>query len=532
LNERVLDDEAQRFLSALVREHAPGLEALLAARRSRQQLLDTGVRLDFLDETRAVRESAWHVAPIPKGLERRVVELTGPAERRKLIHALNSGADVFMADFEDATAPTWSNLIEGQWNVYEAVRGTLASRNPDGSTLKVGSSPATLMFRPRGLHLVEAHVRNGEGPIPAALFDFGLMAFHNAREQLSRHAHPCFYLPKLESHLEARFWRNVFRWSEDALNLTRGSLKATVLIETLPAAFEMDEVLFELRDHALGLNCGRWDYIFSAIKTLRADPSRVLPDRDALGMSQPFLRAYSERLIQTCHRRGALALGGMAAQIPVKGDPVANETALAAVRADKQREARAGHDGTWVAHPGLVAVAREAFDAVLQGAPNQLSVTRDDVRVGKAELLALPSGQRTEAGFRNDVRVGVEYLANWLRGSGCVPIDHRMEDAATFEICRALTWQSLRHGAVLDHGGKVELAFAKRVLSEELRALDVSALNRADSNCLHEAGALFAELALDATRFEEFSTIPAYARLVAKDGSQPFVRAAGEEDTE
>jgi malate synthase len=472
---QILTPAALSLVSELCARFSERIDALLAHRRETQRRFDAGELPRFLPETEHVRRGDWRVAPAPADLQRRTVEITGPVEPKMIINALNSGADLFMADFEDSSAPTWANMIGGQAALHAAVRGTLEHRDPTTgkhyrlhSNNSSHSSPlATLLVRPRGLHLPEPHLRWRGRPAPAALVDFGLFMAHNARELLERGTGPYFYLPKLQSHLEARLWNDVFNATQQWLKIPQGSIRATVLIETLPAAFEMDEILYELREHAAGLNCGRWDYIFSYIKTFRADPSRVVPDRAEVGMTQPFMRAYSQLLIKTCHRRGAHAMGGMAAQIPRKDDPAANQAALDKVAQDKRREAEDGHDGTWVAHPGLIATARDAFAAVSSG-PNQLGRLRDDVEVDAAQLLETPTGARTEAGLRLNVRVGLQYLEAWLRGNGCVPLYHLMEDAATAEISRAQLWQWRHHNVELSDGQRVDEALLRAVVADEL----------------------------------------------------------------
>jgi len=483
---RLLSQEARRFLGGLELNFGNRRRELIAQRRSKTSW-------DFLAETAAVRASEWKVAPVPSVLSDRRVEITGPAEPKMIINALNSGANVFMADFEDSLAPTWENVISGQEALFEAVRRTLTFSAPGTKTYRLDEKTAVLFVRPRGWALEERHVLVNGQPMSASLFDFGLFFFHNAHEQLRRGLGPFFYLPKMESHLEARLWNDVFVHAQDALGLERGSIKATALIETLPAAFEMDEILHELREHSAGLNCGRWDYIFSFIKK---QPERLVPDRSQLTMDKGFLRAYVQRLIQTCHRRGAHAMGGMAAQIPIKGDPSANEAALAKVRADKLREVTDGHDGTWVAHPALVPVARAAFDAGMTG-QNQLHRLREDVAVSKEDLLRIPEGTQTEAGLRQNIKVGVQYLAAWLSGQGCVPLYNLMEDAATAEISRAQVWQQVHHGLV-------SRARLDEIIAEELAGLAAPELD--------EARRLFRELSTSA-EFADFLTIPAYARL-------------------
>lgn len=440
----LLDADALAFLTDLHRRFDGRRRALLAERAVRQARFDAGELPDFLPETRAIREQDWRVAPIPAPLLDRRVEITGPVDRKMIINALNSGAKVFMADFEDSTAPTFGNLLDGQRNLRDAVAGSIEYTSPEGKHYRVGAQPAVLMVRPRGWHLPERHLRIDGETTSGSLFDFGLFAYHNARAQHAAGRGPYFYLPKLQSHHEAALWNEVMEHAEDVLDLPRGVIKATVLIETLPAVFEMDEILYALRARIVGLNCGRWDYIFSYVKTLRAHADRVLPERGQVAMTTPFLKAYSERLIRTCHRRGAFAMGGMAAQIPISHDPAANEAALAKVRADKLREVSAGHDGTWVAHPALVPVAKAVFDELMP-TPNQLHVLREDVVAGRDALLAPSAGTITRAGFAANVEVCVRYLAAWIDGQGCVPIHHLMEDAATAEIARAQLWQWLHH---------------------------------------------------------------------------------------
>jgi malate synthase len=411
--ERVLTPEALDFVAELVRAFGPRVEVLLARRRERQARYDAGVRPDFLAETSTIREGSWTVAPLPADLIDRRVEITGPVDRKMIINALNSGANVFMADFEDSNAPTWDNVVQGQLNLMDAVDGSIRYAQPgSGKLYTLAPRVATLMVRPRGWHLPEKHVRYRGGPVPASLFDFGLFFFHNARELLARGTGPYFYLPKMQSHLEARLWDDVFLRAQEALAVPRGTIKATVLIETLPAAFEMDEILYELREHSAGLNCGRWDYIFSTIKTLRSDPALVMPDRGQVTMEQPFLRAYTQLLVKTCHRRGVHAMGGMAAQIPIKDDPEANRIALEKVRADKRREVKDGHDGTWVAHPGLVPVAREVFDAHM-ATPNQIHVKRDDVHVTRPTCCARPRARAPRPG---SATTSAWACSTWSRG--------------------------------------------------------------------------------------------------------------------
>ena len=450
---RILTPEARNFLTRIAREFEPRRQELLARRRTRQQEIDRGTMPDFLPETAHIRAQTWKVAPIPADLLDRRVEITGPVERKMVINALNSGANVFMADFEDSNSPTWRNNIEGQANLCDAVNGTITHVSPEGKRYELNPEIATLVVRPRGWHLVERHFLVDGKPVSASLFDFGLYFFHNAAGLIEKQTGPYFYLPKLESHLEARLWNDVFCFAQDQLHIPRGTIRATVLIETILAAFEMDEILYELREHSSGLNCGRWDYIFSFIKKFRNRPDFVLPDRSTVTMDKHFLNSYVELLIQTCHRRGIHAMGGMAAQIPIKNDPAANERALEKVREDKLREVRAGHDGTWVAHPGLVPVAKEIFDAHMKGA-NQIGSSREPMRITVQDLLAVPRGDITETGLRRNIDVGLQYLESWLRGLGCVPIYNLMEDAATAEICRAQVWQWVHHKAELSKPGE------------------------------------------------------------------------------
>lgn len=511
-HEGIASGPALAFVEALAQEFAPRIQELLQARQQTQARFDAGQDPDFGDATRAVREGDWTVAPIPEDLRDRRVEITGPVEAKMIINALNSGANVFMADCEDSCAPTWANELGGQQHLHDAVRRTLTfrddARNKD---YRLGDDLAVLMVRPRGLHLPERHLTLGGTPIPGSLFDFGMYFFHNAAELLTRGSGPYFYLPKLQSHLEARLWNEVFVFAQDALSIPRGSIRATVLIETLPAAFEMDEILHELRDHSAGLNCGRWDYIFSYIKTFRSRADRVLPDRGLVGMTQPFMHAYTELVIETCHRRGIHAMGGMAAQIPIKGDEAANEAAMAKVRADKEREATAGHDGTWVAHPGLIATAREQFDAHMPGA-NQIDRKREDVSVSAADLVAVPSGERTDEGLRHNVRVGVQYLEAWLGGNGCVPLYNLMEDAATAEISRSQVWQWAHHG--VDVGGApVTPQRLAAVTDEEMQRVRSEVGDaRFESGRFDTARELFTQLAT-ADTLEDFLTLVAYDHI-------------------
>jgi len=508
----VLTPEALAFVAKLTRTFGERREALLARRQERQAAFNRGHRPHFLPETKSIREGDWKVAPLPKELLDRRVEITGPVERKMIINALNSGANVFMADFEDANSPTWENVVRGQLNLMDAVSRTISFDAENGKHYALKEKTAVLFVRPRGWHLPERHLEVDGKPVPGAFFDFGLFFFHNAKEQLARGTGPYFYLPKMESHLEAQLWNDVFLLAQQELGIPRGTIKATVLIETLPAAFEMHEILYALREHSAGLNCGRWDYIFSFIKKLQADPTFLLPDRGQVTMDKAFLDAYSRLLIQTCHRRGVHAMGGMAAFIPIKGDPAANEKALAQVRADKLREVKNGHDGTWVAHPGLVPVARSVFDAHMKG-PNQLDNLRTDVKVGEAELLAVPRGTRTEEGLRHNIRVGVQYMAAWLDGLGCVPLYNLMEDAATAEISRAQVWQWIHHGATLEDGRHVTPELFRQELAEEMARLEQEgAPQRYGVEQFARARQLFERLSATPT-FEEFLTLPAYEAL-------------------
>ena len=509
----ILSAEALAFLAELERRFGPTREKLLARRREFDARLQAGELPDFLEETRALREADWQIAPVPADLQDRRTEITGPVDRKMVVNALNSGASVYMADFEDATTPTWANLIEGQINLRDAIRRKIDFTDPDsGKRYRVGEETATLLVRPRGWHLPEEHVRIDGRPMSGALFDFGLYVFHNAKELLARGSGPYFYLPKIESHLEARLWNDVFVLAEDRLGIPNGAIKATVLIETILAAFEMDEILYELRDHMGGLNCGRWDYIFSIIKKFRNRPDFVMPDREQVTMTAPCMRAYSLLAIQTCHRRGAHAIGGMAAQIPIRDDPEANEQALSKVRADKEREAGDGHDGTWVAHPGLVPIAKEVFDRLMDR-PHQIDRRRDDVAVTAKDLLTVPEGTITERGLRHNLNVGVLYLEAWLRGTGCVPIYNLMEDAATAEISRAQVWQWRRHGARIEGGPVIDEALIRRLLDEELAKIRRTVgEERFGAGKFAEAAALFQDLVL-ADEFVEFLTLPAYERV-------------------
>ncbi len=494
-DEELLSADALAFIAELHRRFDGTRRELLSARAERQARLDAGELPDFLEETREIREGDWRVAPVPADLQDRRVEITGPVDRKMVINALNSGARCFMADFEDANSPTWRNNLDGQANLIDAIEGTIELDTGE-KTYRLGDDPAVLLVRPRGWHLPERHVLVDGEAVSGSLFDFGLYLFHNGRRLLDKGSGPFLYLPKLESHLEARLWNDVFDLTESELDLPPGSIKATVLIETILAAFEMEEILYELRDHSAGLNAGRWDYIFSIIKKFRERPDFVLPDRAQVTMTVPFMRAYTELLVKTCHRRGAHAMGGMAAFVPSRRDPQVNEVALTKVREDKQREAGDGFDGTWVAHPDLVPVALAEFDAVLGARPNQVERLREEVDVAAGDLLdvRVPGGEVTAEGVRMNVSVGLRYLESWLRGTGAVAIYNLMEDAATAEISRSQVWQWVRHG---------------RVERDQVVAFEDAELAEAGEGRWDDARALFDEVALS-EEFEEFLTLPAY----------------------
>ncbi len=510
-SERILTPDALDFVARLTRRFGPRRQALLALRADRQREFLTGALPDFLAGTAGVRAGEWKVAPAPSDLDDRRVEITGPTDAKMMINALNSGAKVFMADFEDALSPPWSNVVGGQANCMDAVRRTLEFTSPEGKQYRLGQTTATLVVRPRGWHLDEKHAELDGRPVPASLFDFGLYFFHNARELLSRGSGPFFYLPKLESHLEARLWNEVFQAAQDGLGIPRGTIRATVLIETIVAAFEMDEILYELREHSAGLNAGRWDYIFSIIKKLGHRPEFVLPDRAQVTMSVPFMEAYTEMLVRTCHRRGAHAIGGMAAFIPSRRDPEVNQVALTRVREDKGREAARGYDGAWVAHPDLVPTVREIFDGVLGSDPNQKQKLREEVSVGGERLLdvSIPGGRVTGAGVRSNVSVALQYLEAWLRGSGAVAINNMMEDTATAEISRAQLWQWIHHRTPTENGEPVTLASVRAMAREELDHLRAAA---PPGSRLEEASRLLDAL-IAAEQFPEFLTLAAYGEL-------------------
>jgi malate synthase len=504
----VLTPDALAFVAKLHRTVRDQRAKCLARRQDRQRTLDAGGLLDFLTETKHIRESNWTCAPIPPDLRDRRVEITGPTDRKMIINALNSGAKMYMADFEDANSPAWRNMVGGQLNLRDAVRRTITFTNPEGKEYRLGEKLAVLLVRPRGWHLPEKHLLVDGEPVAGGLFDFGLFFFHNAHELIARGTGPYFYLPKIESHLEARIWNEAFNLAQDECNIPRGTIRATVLIETIPAAFEMDEILYELREHSAGLNCGRWDYIFSCIKRFRNKPDFILADRALITMTTHFMHSYSLLCIKTCHRRNTFAMGGMAAWIPVKDDPAKNEEAFAKVRADKEREANDGHDGTWVAHPGMVELATDAFNAVMPQ-PNQIDRKREDVNVTARDLLAFaPHEPITEAGLRQNVSVGVQYLEAWLRGRGAVPLFNLMEDAATAEISRAQVWQWIRNQrGVLDDGRKVTKEMFRSVLDDE-----IGKLKQSRGNKFATARELFDRITTD-DNFAEFLTLPAYDYL-------------------
>ena len=514
---QILTPEAIAFVVELERKFGARRHELLAARAERQKRLDAGERPDFLPLTRSIREGDWTVAPLPKDILDRRVEITGPVDRKMVINALNSGANVFMADFEDASTPTWNNLIDGHVNLRDANAGTIAFTDPKtGKAYKLAPKHAVLFVRPRGWALPEKHLTVDGKPMSGSLFDFGLYFFHNAKTLLKKGSGPYFYLPKMESHLEARLWNDVFVHAQEKLGVKRGTIKATVLIETILASFEMDEILYELREHSAGLNCGRWDYIFSFIKKFAEHPAFVMPDRGQVTMTAHFMRSYSQLVIKTCHRRNVHAMGGMAAQIPIKDDPAANEAAMAKVRADKDREASDGHDGTWVAHPGLVPIAKAVFDEKMKDA-NQIARKRQDVHVTAADLLQVPAGTMTEAGLRQNCAVGIGYIEAWLRGLGCVPLYNLMEDAATAEISRAQVWQQLRHGATLEDGRMVDKAMVRKVVDEELEKIKkLVGAERFGKGRYKEAAKMFLDMC-EAERFPEFLTLPAYDWVIANE---------------
>ncbi|WP_153100109.1 malate synthase A [Paraburkholderia hayleyella] len=509
--EAILTPEALAFVARLHRTFEPRRQALLTARAERTKRLDAGERPDFLPQTQAIRAGDWSIAPLPADLRCRRVEITGPVERKMIINALNSGADSYMSDFEDSNTPNWDNQINGQINLKDAVRRTIALEQ-NGKSYRLNDIIATLIVRPRGWHLDEKHVLIDSQRVSGGLFDFALYLFHNAKELLARGSGPYFYLPKMENHLEARLWNDIFIAAQDVLGLPRGTIRATVLIETILAAFEMDEILYELREHSSGLNAGRWDYIFSAIKKFRNDKNFCLADRSQITMTVPFMRAYALQLLKTCHRRGAPAIGGMSALIPIKNDPVANERAMNGVRSDKARDAGDGYDGGWVAHPGLVPVAMEEFVKVLGTQPNQIGKQRDDVQVSAHDLLDFrPEAPITEAGLRNNINVGVHYLGSWLTGNGCVPIHNLMEDAATAEISRSQVWQWIRSPkGKLDDGRKVTAELVRDLTGQELKKILVEV--GGDSRPYERAAQIF-EAMSTSENFADFLTLPLYEEI-------------------
>ena len=511
----ILSSAAIDFLSDLQRTFGAKRKELLAARAARQIRLDSGERPDFLPETKHIREGNWRCAPIPRDLQDRRVEITGPVDRKMIINALNSGAHVFMADFEDSSTPLWNNLLDGQINLRDAIQRTISFDDPKSKkTYSLNDKTAVLFIRPRGWHMVEQHILVDGEPMSASIFDFGLYFFHNAKELLSRGSGPYFYLPKMESHLEARLWNDVFVRAQNLIGIPQGSIRATCLIETILASFEMDEFLYELRDHSAGLNCGRWDYIFSFIKKLAADHSVVFPDRSQVTMTTHFMRSYSKLCIKTCHNREIHAMGGMSAFIPIKSDPIANEKALSQVRADKEREATDGHDGTWVAHPGLVPIALEVFNRVMPQA-NQIDKKFTEYTATAADLLEIPSGDITEAGLRQNVAVGLGYVEAWLRGIGCVPLFNLMEDAATAEISRAQLWQWVHHDARLNDGRKITSELCDRFIDDELAK--VKPTIDANHYAAYESSASLMRDLIRSEQFADFLTLPAYEQVLKEE---------------
>lgn len=511
--DEILTDEAVDFVYSLHKNFNSKRKELLNKRIIRQEEISSGKMPDFPEDTKTIRESEWKVAAIPDDLADRRVEITGPVDRKMIINALNSGANVFMADFEDSNSPTWSNIIEGQINLRDAIDRKISYESPEGKNYSLKEKTSVLMVRPRGWHLDEKNVLMDGEPVSGSLFDFGMYFFHNAKKLISKGTGPYFYLPKLENYHEARLWNDVFNFAQDSLGIPRGTIRATVLIETILAAFEMDEILYELRDHSAGLNCGRWDYIFSFIKKFRKFNGFVLPDRSEVTMKVHFLRSYSLLLIKTCHRRGIHAMGGMAAQIPIKNNERANEDALKKVREDKEREAGDGHDGTWVAHPGLIQIAKDVFDRLMPG-KNQIDRKREDVNITPADLLSVPSGEITESGMRHNINVSIQYLEAWLNGSGCVPIYNLMEDAATAEISRAQIWQWIHHdNGRLNDGRKVTIELYNSLVTEELTKIkELVGEERYSRGKYKLASELFNKLSTD-MNFSEFLTLSAYEKI-------------------
>jgi malate synthase len=512
--DEILTTEALAFVAKLHREFEPRRQALLKARSARQARIDAGEMPDFLAETKHIRDSDWKIAPLPKALEQRRVEITGPVERKMIINAFNSGADSYMTDFEDSNSPNWYNQIQGQVNLKDAIRGDISFSNDAGKTYKLNDKIATLQIRPRGWHLDEKHVSVDGQRVSGGIFDFALVFFHNAKEQIARGFGPFYYLPKLESHIEARLWNDIFVLAQNELGLAQGTIKATVLLETILASFEMEEILYELREHSAGLNAGRWDYIFSAIKKFKNKPGFCLANRGAITMEVPFMRSYALALVQACHKRGAPAIGGMAALIPIKNDPAANEKALAGVHHDKKRDANDGFDGGWIAHPGLVSIAMEEFTKVLGDKPNQWSKQRDEVFKAADFLNFVPEAPITEAGVRNNINVGIHYLGSWLAGNGCVPIHNLMEDAATAEISRSQVWLwVVSDKGVLDDGRNVDAALVRTLIPEELSKVKAAVVANGEAvETYDQAAKIFEEMSL-AKAFPEFLTLPLYEAM-------------------
>ncbi|MEO6022755.1 MAG: malate synthase A [Burkholderiales bacterium] len=510
----ILTPDALAFLAKLFRAFGERRQQLLARRAERQTEFDRGIAPNFLKETESIRNGDWTIAPLPKDLQDRRVEITGPVDRKMVINALNSGASMYMADFEDSSTPIWANLIEGQINLRDAIRNTISFSTPEGKSYRLNEKTAVLLVRPRGWHLNEKHMRVDGQPMSGSMFDFGLYFFHNVKALIAKGSGPYFYLPKLESHLEARLWNDIFVMAQQELGIPPGTVKATVLIETILAAFEMDEILYELREHSAGLNCGRWDYIFSCIKKFRMDKNIVLADRNLITMTSPFMRAYALLLVKTCHRRNAPAMGGMAAQIPIKNDPVANDAAMAKVRADKEREATDGYDGTWVAHPGLVPIAKEIFDKHMP-TPNQIHRQRPDIHSTAADLINFkPEGPITENGLRINISIGLQYLGAWLGGTGCVPIFNLMEDAATAEISRAQLWQWIRSPrGVLEDGRKVTKELFRQLMPEELAKIKTSLGETGWKAGKYDDAAKMFDTLTTSDDFVEFLTLPAYEAI-------------------
>ncbi|KAL4427431.1 hypothetical protein ABPG77_000720 [Micractinium sp. CCAP 211/92] len=515
--EEILSRDALEFLAKLARKYSSRVTDLLERRRQQQALYDAGEKPHFLPETKKVRDGDWKVAPLPDWFQDRRVEITGPTDRKMVINALNSGANVYMPDFEDSNCPTWDNMVQGQINLRDAARGTVSYEDPTtGKKYALKEGPRAIMvMRPRGWHLWEHHVLVDGHAVPGAIFDFAIYFFHNAKQLIDSGRGPAFYLPKMQSHLECRLWNEIFVDAQKDLGIPNGTIKATCLIETLPAAFEMDEFIYELRDHMAGLNCGRWDYMFSFIKTMRSDPTRVMPDRGFLTMEMPFMRAYTQLVVKTCHKRGCFAMGGMSAMIPIKGDEAKNNAVMDKVRADKLREVQDGHDGTWVAHPALIPIAKEVFDKHMK-TPNQIDRQRDDVVADEEALLQVPEGPRTEETLRNNVAVCIRYMAAWIGGTGCVPLYNLMEDAATAEISRAQVWQWVRYGATLDGGKVCSAELVRQVIEEELQAIhaELGSSEKFAAGEYLDAGFL-TKLMCIGRELHDFLTLPAQDIIIA-----------------